>query len=90
MGTVVLVWSGARAWAGEAEQGRARIQGNFLSLSVCHGTKLPPHLAEKHLHDDCLAQHGANPGPHSLGAQDGAGGDEGLWWQGLGGSGATE
>lgn len=89
MGTGVLVWRGTRGWAGEAKQGRSGTQGNFPSLSVCHGTKLPPYLAEKHLHDDCTAQHGDNPCPCSFGAWDGACGDElavvaGMW-QGLGG-----
>lgn len=78
------MWGGGESEAGEAEQRRAGTQGDFPSLSVCHGTKLPPYLAKKHLHDDCTAQHGDNPWPHSLGGRDGDCGDElavvaGMW-----------
>lgn len=44
------------------------IQDDFLSLSVRHGTKLPPYLAKKHLHDDCTAQYGDIPQSWFLGA----------------------
>ena len=39
---------------------------NLLSVSVCHASKLPPHLAEEWIHDDSTSQHWQNLHLHSV------------------------